>query len=267
MHASAELSLAALQERMAAALLAADAAAQDLPEQLFAGAHPGATGMRVHRNTVLGALCNALRASFTSIERLVGEAFFDRMAVEYARAAPPRAPQLNLYGSDFPDFIADFPGTGNLPYLAELARFDWQLDALGRMQSGDESAGTALLLDGGVRLRFRTTLRVHAAAYAVEELRNAILADDAQALGAIDLKSAAHHYALWRAPAGVKVQRLSAVSARFLAAALAGADGVQALAAAAADQGAADQDAVEVAAILAGEILPAGFVRIIKEAP
>jgi hypothetical protein len=77
---------------MAAALLAADPAAQGLPEVLFAGAHPGAVGLRVHRNTVLGALSNALRSSFKSVERLVGEAFFDRMAVAYARANPPLAP-------------------------------------------------------------------------------------------------------------------------------------------------------------------------------
>ena len=74
MRAPAEPTLAVLQARMAAALLAGDADAQELPEDLFAGAHPGAVGLRVHRNTVLGTISNALRLSFEAVDRLVGEA-------------------------------------------------------------------------------------------------------------------------------------------------------------------------------------------------
>ena len=110
----------------------------------------------MHRNTVLGALSNALRLSYLAIDRLVGEDFFDRMAVEYARAAPPREPQLDVYGSGFAEFIAGFPGTERLPYLSELARLDWQLAELGRERCSPEG-GAALLLEGGVRLRFRRT--------------------------------------------------------------------------------------------------------------
>jgi hypothetical protein len=54
------------------------------------------------------------------------------------------------------------------------------------------------------------------------------------------------------------VRSLSASSARFLDAVLAGADGAAALAAAASAQ----QSAEEIAAALAREILPAGFVRV-----
>lgn len=245
---------------MAAALLAADATAQHLPEQLFAGAHPGAVGLRVHRNTVLGAISNALRLSFVAVDRLVGEAFFDRMAVEYARAAPPSAPQLDEYGSDFPAFIADFPGTESLPFLADLARFEWQLDELGRLQAHDDFDRASLQLEGGVRLQLSDSLRLHTAHYAVDQLRTAILEENIKALSLGSLQPGEHVYALWRSPAGVKVQALSAVSALFIAAALAGAAGAQALAAAAADQSAA-----AVAEVLAREVLPASFIRIDKE--
>jgi hypothetical protein len=132
MHARAEGMLAALQARMSGALLAAAPAAQLLPEACFAGAQRGAVGLRVHRNTVLGALANALRLSHAAVDRLVGEAFFDRMAVGYARAAPPRAPQLDEYGEGFSAWIAGFPGTEALPYISELARFEWALSELGR---------------------------------------------------------------------------------------------------------------------------------------
>ena len=257
MTAPSSITLASLQARMASALLAADSDAQQLPPDWFGGAHAGAVGLRVHRNTVLGALSNALRLSYLAIDRLVGEDFFDRMAVEYARAEPPREPQLDVYGSGFAEFIAGFPGTERLPYLSELARLDWQLAELGRERCSTEG-GAALLLEGGVRLHFVAPLRTFRAAYAVDRLRAAILAEDVEALGSVDLTAGEHSYALWRTEAGVNVRSLSASSARFLDAVLAGADGASALAAAASAQHSAE----EIAAALTREILPAGFVRV-----
>jgi Putative DNA-binding domain len=248
--------LAALQSQMTAALLAADPAAQQLPESLFAGAHPGVVGLRVHRNTVLGALSNALRSSFKSVEHLVGEAFFDRMAVAYARARPPRAPQLDAYGADFPAFIAGFPATEGLPYLAELAALDWQLDELGRQRAGSLEGARSLRLEGGARLHFAASLRLHEARYPVEELREAILAEDTDALAILGHQTGEYRYALWRAEEGAKLARLGAASAGFLRAALGGADAGLAInaAAAAATEG--------IAELLVAEILSAGFVRI-----
>lgn len=257
MHAPDEAPLAALQARMVAALLAADPSGQELPGELFTGAHPGAVGLRVHRNTLLGAISNALRQSFVAVERLVGEEFFDRMAVEYARAAPPRVPQLDAYGAGFAAFIDGFPGTETLPYLHELAHLDWQLAELGRLRPAPDG-GPQLCLEGGVRLHFAAPLRTHTAKYAIDRLRAAILAEDLEAIRATSLQPGEHCYALWRTDAGVNVRSLSVASARFLDAALTGADGPAALAAAAA----VEQSAQEVAERLAREILPAGFVRV-----
>jgi hypothetical protein len=262
MHTLSDQSLAGLQARIATALLAADPAQQQLPEALFTGAHPGAAGLRVHRHTILGAISHALRMSFAAVDRLVGEDFFDRMAVAYGRAMPPAAPQLDAYGSGFPAFIADFPGTEGLPYLSDLAHFEWQLDELARLQATESFGARALTLEGGVRLHFLASLRVHHARYPVDALRLSILAEDTAALGAIGLQPDEHAFALWRARGGVKVLPLSATAARFLTAALAGAEGAQALAAAA-----AGQDDSVVAAVLAREILSAGFVRIATETP
>jgi len=271
MHAPSEHPLESLQSAMAAALLADDLAGQALPETLFAGVHAGAVGLRVHRNTVLGALSNALRLSFTAVDKLVGEEFFDRMAIEYARAQPPRAPQLDEYGVGFAASIAGFPGTGSLPYLAELAHFEWQFACLARSRAAAE-AGPVLRLADGVRLRFAAPLRLHAARYPVQRLRDAILAEDTATLTAITGRGSAaaesvepawagtggFHYALWRTREGVNVRSLSVRSARFLAAVYAGADAIEALAAS------GDADSAEV---LGQEILPAGFVQVETQGP
>ena len=260
MHGPTEVvPLAALQSQMSAALLSADAMQQGLPEHWFAGAQSGATGLWVHRNTVLGALSQALRLSFGSVDKLVGEPFFDRMAVEYARAAPPRAPQLGEYGGDFPAFIEDFPGTTSLPYLAELARFDWQLDELGRLC--ERLRGKSMMLEGGVRLIVAGTLRVHRSRYAIDALRAAILAENTTLIESLTAPAEPSEtiYALWRAPEGVKVQSISDVSARFLAAVLAGVGDTAAI------ESATRADDPEVAAILAREVMSASFVTLEKD--
>jgi len=255
-------SLAVLQSQMAAALLASDREAQQLPEPLFAGAHPGAVGLRVHRNTVLGALSNALRSSFKAVEQLVGEAFFDRMAVAYARARPPQAPQLDAYGADFPGFIDGFPSTEALPYLGELAQFEWQLDELGRERGDRVSGARSMLIAGGVRLHFAASLRLHQARFPVDQLREAILAEDTGTLAILVQQPAGYRYALWRTEAGVGLARLGVAAAAFLEAALLGQEAGQAINAAA-----AVGEAEEIAGLLAAEILPAGFLRIEAVAP
>ena len=281
--ATSGVPLAQLQTRMAAALLAAEPAQQGLAEALFAGAQPGAAGLRVHRHTVLGALSQALRQSFVSVDRLVGENYFDRMALDYARRRPPRAPQLDVYGSDFPEFIAAYGEAQGLPYLADLARFDWQIDELARTRPGDRARGadgedlgeaaysgvSLLLEEGGARLRFPSSLRCHRARFPVERLREAILAEDTAALAALDLQPAAHDYALWRTSEGVKVQALSPAAACFLGTALLVRDGAAALAAAAAALTASGNHGGESALVdlLTREILTAGFVQIETSAP
>ncbi len=257
MHAPDETPLSALQSRMSAALLAGDAKDQQLPPEWFAGPHPGAVGLRVHRNTVLAAIGNALRLSYVAVERLVGEEFFDRMAIDYARLSPPSAPQLDLYGEGFAAHIDGFPGTEGLPYLSELAKLDWQVAALGRLR-GDASRGPCLRLEGGVQLQLASPMRTLVARFAVDQLRSAILSEDLDTLRHINLEPAVHPHVLWRSDAGVNVRAVSAASARFIDAALAGSDGAAALEAAAAVEGSAE----DVASLLAREILPAGFVRV-----
>lgn len=269
MSAIDDASLATVQASMAAALLARDPTGQSLPDALFAGVSPSSVGLRVHRNTVLGALSSALRVSFVAVDRLVGEDFFDRMAVDYVRARPPLQPQLSDYGRSFPDFIEDFPGTHALPYLAGLARFEWALDELGRQPSGQSkhhtrhqnkaTAGKVTVLQGGVCLCFEASLRLHNSSYAIDQIRDAVMSEDTVALRALSASPKERGYALWRAGEGVKVQALHPIAIRFLAGALAGLSGPDALAAAAS----ADDATAEVAAqILSREVLSASFVKI-----
>lgn len=81
-------------------------------------------GLRVYRNTVAKGLADALAASFPTVQRLVGEDWFEAAAVEFSRHLPPLTPSLLAYGKGFAQWLAAFEPAQSLPYLPGIARLD-----------------------------------------------------------------------------------------------------------------------------------------------
>lgn len=79
----------------------------------------------VYRATVQGSLTDVLAAAFPVTLRVVGEGFFAALARRFIAAAPPRAPELSVYGRDFAAFITHEDVGQRLPYLADVARLEW----------------------------------------------------------------------------------------------------------------------------------------------
>lgn len=110
------------QPAMAAALL--DPAAP-LPAGLRAwnGSDPGVR-LAVHRHNVDAAWLRALADGFPVVRRLVGAAFFDTMALDFARREPPAGPVLGDWGDGFAAAIAAYEPARGLPWLAEVAQLE-----------------------------------------------------------------------------------------------------------------------------------------------
>ena len=79
----------------------------------------------VYRNTCARGAIEALRATFPTVDMLVGEEMFTQVALDYRAEHPPAGPILSDYGSGFADFLAGQAWIGDLPYLADVARLDW----------------------------------------------------------------------------------------------------------------------------------------------
>jgi hypothetical protein len=79
----------------------------------------------IHRNNVKAGLIATLTAKFPVIQRLVGEEFFEATAIVFIERHPPRSPVLAEYGAAFACFLESFEPTGDLPYLADVARLEW----------------------------------------------------------------------------------------------------------------------------------------------
>ena len=88
-----------------------------------------AARLAVYRHHVLRSLTDALLATFPVVARLVGEGFFRYAADRYVRAEPPAGPCLFEYGAGFGGFLAGFSACAPYPFLGDVARLEWAMNA------------------------------------------------------------------------------------------------------------------------------------------
>jgi hypothetical protein len=79
----------------------------------------------VYRGNMYGNCVGALAGAYPIVRAIVGEAFFEAMGKEYARAHPSASGDLSEFGHAFAAFVAQFEHTQDLPYLPDVARLEW----------------------------------------------------------------------------------------------------------------------------------------------
>jgi hypothetical protein len=82
----------------------------------------------IYRNNVFSNYQKTLSAVYPVLERLVGEQFFRQTADAYISAYPSLSGDLNEYGANFSQFLAAFEPVKQLPYLPDMARFEWLME-------------------------------------------------------------------------------------------------------------------------------------------
>ena len=175
--------------------------------QSWNGSDP-AQRFAVYRNNMRMSLAGALAEGFPVLRQLLGEEFFQAMAVEYVQASPPRSPVLIEYGEDLADFIAGFAPTAELPYLADVARLEYL--RVQAFHAADAPVALAQQFQAwlaqperlpGLRLQLHPSLRLLRSSFAVLSLWQAHqLPDETQrdaALADLDL-SRAEDILIWR---------------------------------------------------------------------
>lgn len=144
--------LASFQRSFAAAILADDQPAPSFRTLAF----------DVYRNTCARGIVEALRASFPTIDELLGDEMFTQVAMDYRSEHPPAGPVLSDYGANFPAWLARQPWTSELPYVADVATIDWlwlESFVAGDVESLDEPRrdGTLIMLNPAARFAWLNT--------------------------------------------------------------------------------------------------------------
>jgi len=197
--------LAELQGALRAALLGGDARAA-ASAVIADGLAPEAR-LAIYRHHVRTSLTAVLRETFPVVCRLVGEAFFGYAADRFIRREPPAGPCLFEYGARFADFLAGFPPCHALPYLPDVARLEWALNAAYHAEDTAAPGGPALAAGlaglpadarGLVAFTFHPSVRYLASLYPIGVIWRAN--QDREGSGAlVDLDSGTAHLEIWRA--------------------------------------------------------------------
>ncbi|WP_028669243.1 DNA-binding domain-containing protein [Saccharospirillum impatiens] len=112
--------------------------------QIFTDANPEKVAV-LYRNGYLRACREALEARFPAVAIAMGDSEFRSACYAFTREAPPTQRTLTCYGSDFPDWLAQYDRARLNPVWPDLARLDnaW-LDCLYGL---DETPLTAIQLN------------------------------------------------------------------------------------------------------------------------
>ena len=202
---------------------------------------PAASRLNIHRNHYAVTLTDALAGIYGATRALVGAAYFDSLALRYARAHPPVSPCLFEYGAGLARALADGPGMAEHAYAIDVARLEWAMhESLHAPAAAALTPGRMAAVPEGdlpnVRLTPHPTLRLLRAPFPVHRLWQGVQAGD---VGPNLLSGQAACLALWRPGFDVLLEAMDAPTFRTwtrLAASLPLGD----VAAAAADEGDAD---------------------------
>jgi hypothetical protein len=208
-----------LQHAFASAMLAEDNAAvrRHIAEEGFSAAER----LSIYRNTCRSVLIETLRMTYPAVDRLVGGEFFDMAAARFIRAHPCRSAYLNEYGAELADFLAGLESASGLPYLADVARFEWALGVAANAPDTpmlDAGALAEVSVDRQASLRFapHPSLSFLALAYPADQIADAVLSGDDAAMAEVKLSSGALRLVVHRGPDGVEAQRLEPEAYEFL---------------------------------------------------
>ncbi len=147
---------------------------------------PGGPRFAVHRNNVVAGLAERLGEAFPHVRRQVGARFFRAMAVEFARARPPRSPIPTEWGAEFPGWLEAFPPVAAYPWLPDLARLERaEQEALHAAEaeplSGAALAGLAPEALAARRLRPHPAFRLVVSRFPMVSIRRGAEAPDLSA--------------------------------------------------------------------------------------
>ncbi|SCU85553.1 conserved hypothetical protein [Cupriavidus necator] len=181
----------------------------------------------IYRNTATATLVAALRLSYPAIQALIGAEFFEGAARLFIEKSPPQRAWLDGYGEAFPDFLARLPEAAALDYLPDTAQLEWAVNSVLHAPDAEPLDLRRLAeLDasklGDMHFVPNPAVRLVCSGFPVDAIWRAVLNQDDNALGRIDLTAGPVWLLVHRASSGIDVDRLNEWQWQFTAALLAG---------------------------------------------
>jgi Putative DNA-binding domain len=81
--------------------------------------------IEIYRRNVFSTLTGALSDLYPVTEKIVSTSFFLRLAEQFVCVTPSASGDLNMFGSEWPEFLRRHTEAINLPYLEDVAKLEW----------------------------------------------------------------------------------------------------------------------------------------------
>jgi Putative DNA-binding domain len=81
--------------------------------------------IEIYRHNIFSTLTGALSDLYPVTEKIVSTPFFLRLAEQFVRITPSASGDLNMFGSEWPEFLRRHTEAINLPYLEDVAKLEW----------------------------------------------------------------------------------------------------------------------------------------------
>lgn len=212
------MNLAALQGAYRTYLLSgqADALAGTVVEDAF----DAGERLRIYRNNFLIGLGEALKANFPVTLQMLGKDFFNQAARAFILKSPPERPCLFEYGAGFADYLDTLSELAQLPYVAEMARFEFARIAayhapVEKLLSEVEVARIAPEALADLPIRLARHAQLLSQRFPIAALWQAHQAAEPD-LSAIDMGARPHSLLICRPERLLSVQEIDADTLRFL---------------------------------------------------
>jgi hypothetical protein len=148
------------------------------------GRAPVTTRLGIYSNAYTARLRDALETNYPVIATVLGESDFAELAAEYIAAHDSRCFSIRYYGHALAHFIATQPGYKPVPFLSDLAQWEWMMAEV--FDSADADAITAAALAerqpeqwASLRFTFHPSVRVLSLAWNAPQIWKAVM-DDAE---------------------------------------------------------------------------------------
>jgi len=182
-------------------------------------------GLDAYRGSAAAIAERVLASAFPTVQQLVGDESFARLARVVWQRQPPLCGDLARYGAALPEWIAEDAQLASEPYLCDVARVDWAVHAIEHAADATASpAGLSLLAEldpSQLTLRLRAGLTLVVSRWPVVTIWQAHRSSDGDRFAPVRRALADHaaETALvarpsWRAT----VQAVDPGTARFMAA-------------------------------------------------
>lgn len=80
---------------------------------------------QIYHRTYVARLTDTLRKTYPALAWVLGDNFFNEISRKYIESQPSVTYNLADYGESFADFIQETSAAKGIPFLPDLARFEW----------------------------------------------------------------------------------------------------------------------------------------------